>query len=215
MPRTAVAPMVASSAARNKTSEAIAAAVPATARVPIAEVPFSSARKWSAVAFGAGDEPGGRPGGHLRLGAPTFRPALPRRGARRRGSDHASPLVGPPREAGCACCWPAGSPDTTDPGRRGRCLPPAGRCTALALVILRDVLRPDAAETLERFRERAWTSGSSPATTPRRSPPWPARPGSASSRGVISGPELEAMDDVQLPHRRRAARRSSAASRQS
>ena len=48
--------MVASSAALNKTSEAIAAAVraPGTSvagRTPIAEASFSSARKWSAVSL--------------------------------------------------------------------------------------------------------------------------------------------------------------------
>ncbi len=60
---------------RNKTSEAIAKAFPAEPRALVAEVPFSSARKWSAVAL-AGETiatPNDTPArGIFALGAPEF-----------------------------------------------------------------------------------------------------------------------------------------------
>lgn len=49
--REALAAITASTRAPNKTSAAIAAALPASPRPLVTEVPFSSARKWSAVAF--------------------------------------------------------------------------------------------------------------------------------------------------------------------
>ncbi len=51
--RATLGAVVASAAVRNKTAEAIAAACPAEALPLAADVPFSSARKWSAVAFAA------------------------------------------------------------------------------------------------------------------------------------------------------------------
>ncbi len=70
--------MVASARERNKTIEAIAAAFPAAAHPITAEVPFSSARKWSAVVFD--DDPaveGLALHGVYALGAPEMiRPAL-------------------------------------------------------------------------------------------------------------------------------------------
>jgi cation-transporting ATPase E len=63
--------VTASAAQRNKTSAAILAACPGQARPVAAEVPFSSARKWSAVAFDA------VPGGHDGAGpAPTPSPVV-------------------------------------------------------------------------------------------------------------------------------------------
>lgn len=47
----ALGTMVASAATMNKTAEAVAAAYPAERQPVLADVPFSSARKWSAVAF--------------------------------------------------------------------------------------------------------------------------------------------------------------------
>ena len=58
--------MVASAKTLNKTSEAIKQKYPAEARPLVAEVPFSSARKWSAVAY---DD------GIYALGAPEMLPA--------------------------------------------------------------------------------------------------------------------------------------------
>jgi cation-transporting ATPase E len=62
--RRAAGMLAASAAARNATSEAILAAMPADAAVPVAEVPFASSRKWSGVTL---------PGGNtIVLGAPEI-----------------------------------------------------------------------------------------------------------------------------------------------
>ncbi len=77
--------VVASAAVRNKTAEAIAAACPGTARPLARDVPFSSARKWSAVAFAPDAAPDGAPDGEpgragvVAMGAAEFlRPVLGR-----------------------------------------------------------------------------------------------------------------------------------------
>ncbi|HVC79853.1 MAG TPA: HAD-IC family P-type ATPase [Chloroflexota bacterium] len=78
--RRALGVMVASATTHNKTSEAIAAACPAVPRPLLAETPFSSARKWSAVALAAEttDTASDAPlSGILALGAPeALRPFL-------------------------------------------------------------------------------------------------------------------------------------------
>jgi cation-transporting ATPase E len=63
--RAALGEFAASASARNLTLRAIAEAFPAEARTPLGEVPFSSRRRWSAVAF---------PEGVLYLGAPERLP---------------------------------------------------------------------------------------------------------------------------------------------
>jgi cation-transporting ATPase E len=74
--------VVASAAVRNKTAEAIAAACPGTALPLARDVAFSSARKWSAVAFARRRSWSDRGGGDGRRGVP---PARPRRRDRGRG----------------------------------------------------------------------------------------------------------------------------------
>ncbi|HEY6568829.1 MAG TPA: HAD-IC family P-type ATPase, partial [Candidatus Limnocylindrales bacterium] len=69
-----LAALAASATVRNNTTEAIAARWPRDPLRQAAEVPFSSARKWSAVAFAHGDD---TLPGIIALGAPTFlRPSL-------------------------------------------------------------------------------------------------------------------------------------------
>ncbi len=69
-----LAALAASATVRNNTTEAIAAKWPHEPLDQAAEIPFSSARKWSAVAFAHGDA--SLPG-IIALGAPTFlRPSL-------------------------------------------------------------------------------------------------------------------------------------------
>ncbi len=63
--RTALGELAASASARNLTLRAIAAALPAEPTTPLGEVPFSSRRRWSAVAL---------PEGVLYLGAPERLP---------------------------------------------------------------------------------------------------------------------------------------------
>ncbi len=191
--RTAVALMVASSAALNKTSEAVAAAVPATGRVPITEAPFSSARKWSAVCLPPGDEPTASPGGTYAMGAPTFvRRYLGVSDAEWRNIEGIVAHHAGQGKRVLLACW---SPDTTTLADEGDAsiLPADSR--PYALVILRDVLRQDAAETLKRFREMGVDvrviSGDDPDTVATLA----RQAGLDVSRGVVSGPELEAMDD--------------------
>jgi cation-transporting ATPase E len=166
--------MAASATGGNKTSEAIAAAFPADAHPLVAEVPFSSARKWSAVAFddrrmppsGTGDRSGsntesnGNSGGddaHLTgvyaLGAPEML------------APYLGPDAAPGTPTGRALAariqdWTtrglrvllvAHFPDPArlaDEGDASR-LPDGLR--ALGLVSLRDELRPEARETLAAF----------------------------------------------------------------
>ena len=72
----ALGAMTASASSGNKTSEAIQAAFPSRKWPLTAEIPFSSARKWSAVLFAADDAHGDtdeqRPEGVYALGAPEF-----------------------------------------------------------------------------------------------------------------------------------------------
>ena len=202
--RTAVALMVASSAALNKTSEAIAAAAPAAGRTPIAEAPFSSARKWSAVSLPPGDEPGAAPGntsgeasgsvpgGTYAMGAPTFlKRYLAVSDAEWRNIES---LVAHHAALGkrvLLAAWSADVATLSDEGDAS-VLPADSR--PYALIVLRDVLRHDAAETLARFREMGVDvrviSGDDPDTVATLA----RQAGLDVSRGVVSGPDLEAMD---------------------
>jgi len=168
--------MVASATSHNKTSEAIAAACPAGAHHAVGDVPFSSARKWSAVAFddftasgapshGGGRSEGGDDGdedelpyalglrGIFALGAPEMlAPYL---------DPHAGPqtLIG--RELatqihtwttqGLRVLLVAHHPDPARLTNAGEasCLPKD--MIPLGLVSLRDELRPEARETLATF----------------------------------------------------------------
>ena len=192
--RAAVGLMVASGRARNKTSEAILEAAHATPREPLEEVPFSSKRKWSAVAVPAGDSPGHPAGGTYSMGAPSFlRPYLDISEAEWR---NISVLVGHHTSQGMRVLLAAYSPSSvlSDEGDDST-LPKDSR--PYAIVVLRDLLRPEAAETLARFREMGVDvrviSGDDPeavATLARQA-------GLDVSGGVVSGAELEAMDE---PH---------------
>ena len=125
-----LAALAASATVRNQTTTAIATRWPREALPQAAEVPFSSARKWSAVAFAHADT--ALPG-IIALGAPTFlRPSLAwaPTGSRPAGpSSSARPPHGP--SAGCGCSWwprsttPARSRRTTTRPRR-RCRPGCG-----------------------------------------------------------------------------------------
>jgi cation-transporting ATPase E len=192
--RAAVGLMVASGRARNKTSEAILEAAHATPREPLDEVPFSSKRKWSAVAVPSGDSPGHPAGGTYSMGAPSFlRPYLDISEAEWR---NISVLVGHHTAQGMRVLLAAYSPSSvlSDEGDDST-LPKDSR--PYAIVVLRDLLRPEAAETLARFREMGVDvrviSGDDPeavATLARQA-------GLDVSGGVVSGAELEAMDE---PH---------------
>ena len=114
-------------------------------------MPFSSARKWSAVSLPAATsgESSAPAAGVYALGAPTF---LRRYLSVDEGAWHAiETIVAEHAAQGLRVLLAAWSEDTdlTDDGDDS-VLP--GDCRPYAVVILRDVLRPDAAATLERFR---------------------------------------------------------------
>ncbi len=137
--------MVASGRATNKTSEAIAEAVHAISRVPLTEVPFSSKRKWSAVSLPAGISTVHPPAGTYSMGAPTFlRQYLDIGEAQWRNIEA---LVAHHASRGMRVLLAAysPSPQLEDEGDTST-LPRDSK--PYAIIVLRDLLRPEAAETL-------------------------------------------------------------------
>jgi cation-transporting ATPase E len=192
--RARVGLMVASGRALNKTSEAMKEALGVTARTALAEVPFSSKRKWSAVALPAGEAADAAGAGTYAMGAPTFiRPYLDIGDAQWR---NIQALVAHHASRGMRVLLAAHSPSTalSDEGDASE-LP--HDCKPYAIIVLRDLLRPEAAETLQRFREMGVDvrviSGDDPETVSTLA----QQAGLDVSGGVVSGPELEAMDE---PH---------------
>jgi len=185
---------VASAAVRNKTAEAIAVACPAPPRPLALDVPFSSARKWSAVAF-AVDGPG--PRGVVALGAAEYlRPSLAGmddggwEALRERLDGHAS--------RGLRVLVVAGHPDPGGLAGEGDDARLPEGMAVLGLVVLRDELRAEAAATLARFVAAGVTpkviSGDDPETVAALARQAGLGPGIR----TISGPEIEALDDAAL-----------------
>ncbi|MBP1705195.1 MAG: ATPase, P-type (transporting), superfamily, subfamily [Chloroflexi bacterium] len=213
--------VVASAGVRNKTAEAIAVACPGSARELAADVPFSSARKWSAVAFADGSEPGapgaadgptaknGSTAGHgaveesalagvVALGAAEFlRPAL----ADGAGQDDESwadlrGRIDPYAEQGLRVLLAAAHPDPAAlQGEGDEARLPAGM-TPLGLVILADELRPDASQTLARFAAAGVRpkviSGDDPSTVAALA----RQAGLSPDLRFVAGPDLDGLDDA-------------------
>ena len=196
----ALTDLAASATARNKTSEAVGVRWPGQARPLAGEIPFSSARKWSATAFAGGDGPG-----IVALGAaPFLRRFLAVDDATGAGATTAWDEL-----AGVAAGW-------TSRGLRvllvathpdGSALPafadeddaslPAGM-RPLGLIALRDELRGEAAETLLRFIEAGVAvkiiSGDDPDTVVALA----RQAGLAGDLPSISGADLDEMEDERL-----------------
>jgi len=143
--------------APNASLAAIAAAHPAPATTPEAAVPFSSARKWSAVALGAQ--------GTWFLGAPELL-------LDRAGDDPATPAararVDEIASEGRRVILLAAAPQGTDlPAAAERSTAPDG-LRPLALVVLDEEVRPEAPDTIAYFLEQGVgiriISGDSPLT---------------------------------------------------
>ena len=189
--------VVASQAVRNKTSDAIAAACPAAAVPVAADVPFSSARKWSAVVVADGPSASGSApalSGTYALGAPQMlRPYLP--------DDAWEAVAGPIAERadqGLRVLLLVHGPEVAPIADDDDAVLPAGM-RVLAIVVLRDVLRPDAAETLARFRASGVSpkviSGDDPATVSALA----RQVGLGADLVLLSGAEVDATDDASLP----------------
>jgi cation-transporting ATPase E len=193
--------VVASAATYNKTSEAIAAAFPGRAHRVVSEVPFSSARKWSAVALdgqGEGDNASMR--GVYAFGAPEMLQSY------LASSGDPAPLPGQSIEAranawtaqGLRVLLVAHHPNPSrlkDEGDASRL--PEGM-TPIGLVSLRDELRPEARETLSAFVRSGVRpkiiSGDHPQTVASLA----RQAGLGPDIRLVSGPELETMDEAQF-----------------
>src|SRR5262245_29615908 len=141
--------MAASTASPNKTTEAVIAACPEQACALVTEVPFSSARKWSAVAF---DQPtdGASPAlrGAYVLGAPEMlRPHLDETPSWETISREVSALA----TQGLRVLVAAHYPDPAAVEDRGDESTLPDGLQPLGLISLSDVLRPEARETLQSF----------------------------------------------------------------
>jgi len=177
----------ASLSATNRTSEAIAAVCPGHRRSPIAEVPFSSARKWSAIAF----DDGPRPGTYV-LGAPEVllkAAPLPANWVSRmqRMTEEGLRVV----MLAWSANWAALKETAAAPQ-----IPPD--LTPLGLLCFSDQLRPEAYETLQGFRQAGIAvkiiSGDNPQTVAAL-----AKQAGLSDRiSLISGPELAGLDAAQF-----------------
>jgi cation-transporting ATPase E len=183
--------MVASARTLNKTSEAIKQAYPAEAQAPIADVPFSSARKWSAVAFDRGI---------YAIGAPEMlRPYLGQAGLDTSAvwqeiETQSAQLT----DRGVRVLLIAHHPDPKlliDQGDDSR-LP--DNCQPIGLISLSDELRAEAKETLQRFIaagvQPKIISGDNPETVAALA----KQAGLPDDIVLVSGLELAEMSDEQF-----------------
>ncbi len=177
--------LAASSSSPNKTTRALAQAFPAGAQPVLAEVPFSSLRRWSAVATSAGV---------LALGAPeTLRPQLQPRSDPALDEAARGWLARGLRVLMLAYGDDPGGLGRGDPSAR----PPSGM-RPLGLVAISDELRPAVSETVATFAAAGVTlkimSGDNPETVVglARQAGWTSELASA------SGADLEGLDDAGL-----------------
>ncbi len=182
---------VRSASVSNATSEAIVAAVSGAARPTVDEVPFTSARKWSALAF---DHPDQR--GVYVLGAiEMLKPYLPSD-----AGNTDSRLILQAREwsaQGLRVLVFAYNPAIItlhdDQGQ-----PRLPLLTPLALISLRDELRPGARETIAAFKQLGLDlkviSGDDPQTVAALA----RQVGFPEDIRLVSGPELAAMSQAEF-----------------
>jgi len=179
----ALGDFAASATVTNATTTAIRASVEGKARQVISEVPFDSARKWSALAFAT---PSRR--GVYALGAyEMLAPYLP-------ADDGLSGQIAALAGRGLRVLVFAHNPQPADllNGTDEPSLPPL---LPLGLVALREVLRPDARRTLEGFQRAGVRlkiiSGDDPLTVLALA----RQTGLSGDLHAVSGPELAAMDE--------------------
>lgn len=197
----ALGDMLTNATTRNKTTEALAEKFNGVKRARVSEIPFSSARKWSALAF-QDDKPqtadGAAPSGIYALGAPEMlQPYLGATDAaeaalRQTLTRKAQQLT----EQGLRVLLIAYHPATAlrDAGDES-VLPQA--MTPLGLVSLSDELRPEARAALQNFGaagvQPKIISGDNPETVAAL-----AKQAGLQNIKTVSGLELEKMDDAQF-----------------
>jgi cation-transporting ATPase E len=193
--------MVASATTSNKTSAAIAAECDEPPQKIVAEVPFSSARKWSAIAFDNETLRGVYVLGAEEMLRPYLNATVHHGNASGDGPDDTALASPQQRIAGYAdqglrVLVIAHHPDPAllhDEGDATRL--PSGM-TPLGMVSLSDELRPEAKEVLESFI----TSGVNPKIISGDSPDTVAalarQAGFDGAAKLVSGVELDAMDEA-------------------
>ena len=164
---------------RTRTLDAVAAALPGEPGSVLGEIPFSSGRRWSGLLLA------GTPPRLILLGAPeVFGPDDPTIRGTIAGLTEQGRRVLLFAEA-----------DTVDLPDRGSASPPS--CRLLAILVFREELRTDVADTLARLVEAdvdlRIISGDDPATVAAL-----ATTVGIASETVLSGSQIEALDDVQL-----------------
>lgn len=176
----------ASTKAGNRTTEAIIAACPGKVRSPIAEVPFSSARKWSYLAF---NDPQRR--GIYVLGAPEMLAAQVSL------ADEHHDYIQYQTELGLRVILFAYSPDITSGGAVAEKPSLPINLNPVGILSFSDQLRPQVQETLCNFAnagiEVKIISGDNPQTVAVL-----AKQAGLSSDKVVSGIELAQMDQAQF-----------------
>lgn len=159
----------------NKTIAAIAASLDTSSQqlAKIGEVPFTSERKWSALAFSSGET--------LLLGAPELLLADPQLQEK---VTHLS-------KQGFRVLVFATSPLTLD--LQGGSLPASRKC--IAIIVLQDEIRSDIRKTLQAFAEQSIAvkviSGDSPQTVEAV-----ARQAGFDGSGVLTGMQFEQLDEL-------------------
>lgn len=211
---TALGALAAGATSSNKTTEALAAAFPSAQREVLAEIPFSSARKWSALLFADktdGEKPGKGtaeeplPGelyglqGVYALGAPEMLRQYLHEAADPEsiGWEAIAMQVRKLAEQGLRVLLVVHQPASTDLVDQGDDSELPSNMRPLGLVALRDELRPEAQETLAAFIRSGVRpkiiSGDDPDTVAALA----REVGLAVlDSQVISGPVLEQMSDA-------------------
>jgi len=176
--------VVASQGARNRTSDALAAACPGQARHAVASVPFSSARKWSAVAF---DEPA--LSGAFFLGAPDVLAS-----SLQPGWDLQPRVEAWTKQGRRVLLFARHSATRSLHDENGDPRLPSD-LEPLALLVLADVLRTEAREVMERFAALGihlkLISGDDPRTVAALA----QQAGFPEPIHLVSGDELEEADE--------------------
>jgi cation-transporting P-type ATPase E len=186
--RTALGDFARSASASNATGDALAAGLPGEPRPSLDEVPFASARKWSALAFDAPERRGVYALGAVEMLGPYLRP-----------EDTApdAPLTRTVRDLssqGLRVLLFAHNPEETTL-RDAEGEPQLPMLRPLAVVSLTDELRPGARETIAAFEklgiELKVISGDDPRTVAALA----KHAGFPGGARLVSGPELEEMDE--------------------
>ncbi len=180
--RSLLADYAASVRTSNKTNDALRAALPGAVRQTVDETPFSSARRWSALAFQDG------PRGAYVLGAPEIlgdHLSLEAAASRlREWADGGLRVLAFARNSDCHTL------------RDGAGAPVLPSLELIGLVALREGLRPHLQETLAAFKGYGISLKIISGDNPRTVAALAKQAGFAQELSCVSGPELATMDPV-------------------